>query len=403
MHAPEAAVVAIIPARGGSKRITGKNLLPIAGLPLVAHTIRHALDARAVDEVIVTTDDPEIAAVARGHGADVVERPRELASDEATSESALLHVLDDRAARGLPEPELVVFLQCTSPVRRADDIDGAVETLRSGGFDTLFSACPTHALVWERGEGEVRPVNWDHTRRLREQDRAPQLVENGSIYVFRPQILREHGNRLGGRIGVYEMDTWSSFQIDTPDDFELVEWILKRPGDGPPIDWPERLELVVFDFDGVMTDNTLVVTDTGAEAVTSHRGDGWGIARMREAGMPMLVLSTEANPVVSARCAKLGLPCEQDVGDKGAFLADYLSRSGIDAAHVAYVGNDENDLGCLALVGLPVVVADAEPAAVAAAKLVLSRPGGRGAVREFCDLVLARIGRSAATIANVPR
>jgi YrbI family 3-deoxy-D-manno-octulosonate 8-phosphate phosphatase len=395
--------IAVIPARGGSKRVPGKNLLPLAGLPLVAHTIHHALAARSVEEVIVSTDDAEIAAVARGYGADVVERPPELASDEATSESALLHVLDERAGRGLSDPELVVFLQCTSPVRRKDDIDGAVETLRAGGFDSLFSACATHALVWERAGGEVRPVNWDHTRRLREQDRAPQLIENGSIYVFRPEILREHGNRLAGLIGVYEMDVWSSFQIDTPDDVALVEWILKRPGYAPPIDWPDQLELVVFDFDGVMTDNTLVVTDSGAEAVTSHRGDGWGIARLREAGMPMLVLSTETNPVVSARCEKLGIPCEQDVGDKASFLAEHLARNGIDATHVAYVGNDENDLGCLALVGLPVVVADAEPVAVAAAKLVLSRPGGRGAVREFCDLVLARIGRSAATIADVPR
>ena len=110
--------IALIPARGGSKRIPRKNLLPLAGLPLVAHSIRHAIAAHAVSEVYVSTDDPEIADVARTFGAEVVMRPTELAGDQATSESALLHALDDRARRGLPDPELVVFLQPTSPVRR---------------------------------------------------------------------------------------------------------------------------------------------------------------------------------------------------------------------------------------------------------------------------------------------
>ena len=270
--------IALIPARGGSKRIPRKNLLPLAGLPLVAHSIRHAIAAHAVSEVYVSTDDPEIADVARTFGAEVVMRPAELASDQAISESALLHALDDRARRGLPDPELVVFLQPTSPVRRFDDIDRAIAQLLQAGADSLFSACEHNRLIWGIKDGQPYSLNYDFCKRQREQEMAIQFHENGSIYVFRPWVLRQFNNRLGGKITVYEMDYWSSFQIDTPEHVELCEWIMRRPEYQSPIPWPPRIELVVFDFDGVMTDNTVVVSDDSGEAVVCHRGDGWGIA-----------------------------------------------------------------------------------------------------------------------------
>ena len=154
-------IIAIIPARGGSRRIPRKNLLPLAGQPLVAHSVIHACQSRLVDAVYVSTEDAEIAQVARTYGAQVVLRPPELATDEATSESALLHVLDDRVRRGLADPELVVFLQCTSPVRRSDDIDRAIEILSAGGADSLFSACENSWLIWALQDGQPRSVNYD--------------------------------------------------------------------------------------------------------------------------------------------------------------------------------------------------------------------------------------------------
>lgn len=160
--------------------------------------------------------------------------------------------------------------------------------------------------------------------------------------------------------------------------------------------WPEQVALIVFDFDGVMTDNRLFVFEDGREAVICNRSDGWGIGCLRAAGIPAMVLSTEPNPVVAARCRKLQLPYQQNVSDKAVFLRELLDERGIDPAHVIFVGNDANDLECLELVGLPVVVADAQPVVLGAAKLVLSRPGGHGAVRELCDLVLERVGAESA-------
>jgi YrbI family 3-deoxy-D-manno-octulosonate 8-phosphate phosphatase len=385
--------ISVIPARAGSKRIPQKNLLPLIGRPLIAHSVAHAVAAKGVDEVYVTTDDDAIADAARTAGAQIIVRPAKIASDTSSSESALLHALDELRGRGLDDPDLVVFLQPTSPVRSSRDIDAALEVFHAAEADSLFSAVSDRGLMWTNGGQGPRPLNYDPARRPREQEMGDQQRENGSIYVFKPSVLRETGSRLGGRIAIYPMDYWSSFQIDRPEDIELVEWILRRAAATDADIWPTQIDLVVFDFDGVMTDNTVVIDAAGGESVNVHRGDGWGIARLRERAVPMLILSTEEHPVVAARAAKLQLEVEHGVGDKSARLQALLDERGVDPAHVIYLGNDANDVGCLELVGLPVVVADATPEALRVARLVLRRKGGDGAVRELCDLVLARLGK----------
>lgn len=147
-------------------------------------------------------------------------------------------------------------------------------------------------------------------------------------------------------------------------------------------------DAIVFDFDGVMTDNRVLVDQEAREAVFCNRSDGLGIGMLKARGVPMLVLSKEPNPVVAARCKKLGLECLQGVDDKAPVLAAWLAERGYNPARTIYVGNDLNDLGCLKLVGLPVAVADAYPQAKEAARLILTKPGGNGAVRELCDRVL---------------
>lgn len=152
----------------------------------------------------------------------------------------------------------------------------------------------------------------------------------------------------------------------------------------------QAVEFVVFDFDGVFTDNAVWVTeDGGTELVRCNRADGLGIAMMHQAGIPMYVLSTEVNPVVKARCKKLRLEVDHGIEDKGTRLKELLNERGIDPARVAYIGNDINDADCLELVGTAVVVADAHPSVMNLADHILTLPGGYGAVREFCDALLA--------------
>ena len=154
---------------------------------------------------------------------------------------------------------------------------------------------------------------------------------------------------------------------------------------------------VVFDFDGVMTDNRVLVAEDGRESVLCSRADGLGVQRLSRAGVGCLILSTETNPVVSARAAKLGIECVQGLGDaKGDALRGILRDRALDPAAVAYVGNDVNDIACLRQVGVPICVADAWPDVRRAARFVTARRGGEGAVREVCDLVLEARARARA-------
>lgn len=155
-----------------------------------------------------------------------------------------------------------------------------------------------------------------------------------------------------------------------------------------------RLKLLVFDFDGVFTDNTVYVFEDGREAVRCWRSDGLGLAKLRALGLPMTVLSTEANSVVSARCRKLKLDCAQNCADKAATLRSLIEERGLTGDQVAYLGNDINDAGCLEMAGLPIVVADAHPEVVPLARYVTQAPGGHGAVREVCDLFHSVLTRS---------
>jgi YrbI family 3-deoxy-D-manno-octulosonate 8-phosphate phosphatase len=155
------------------------------------------------------------------------------------------------------------------------------------------------------------------------------------------------------------------------------------------------VRLVVFDFDGVFTDNTVYVSQDGVETVRCWRGDGIGLARLKQAGVETAIVSTETNPVVSARGRKLSMRCVQGCDDKLAAIKKLGDELGVSLEETAFVGNDINDLACLRAVGLPIVVHDAHHDVVGEALYRTTAPGGRGAVREVCDLIVAARERMA--------
>ena len=150
-----------------------------------------------------------------------------------------------------------------------------------------------------------------------------------------------------------------------------------------------RVRLVVFDFDGVFTDNTVYVSQDGTESVRCWRSDGLGTAKLKQAGVDIVIVSTETNPVVSARAGKLALRCVQGCDDKLSAVRALAAESGVRLQDVAFVGNDINDLACLEAIGLPIVVQDAHHDVLAAAAYRTTARGGRGAVREVCDAIVA--------------
>jgi YrbI family 3-deoxy-D-manno-octulosonate 8-phosphate phosphatase len=383
-------IVAIIPARGGSKGIPQKNVRLIAGVPLLAHSIVQALRTPAVNRVVVSTDDSAIAEVARKWGADVIARPTAISEDKSPSESALLHALDHLRDTESYEPSLVVFLQATSPLRQPDDIQNSIHTLIGEQADSLFSACTVHGFVWRADADGLTSVNYDYRTRPRRQDMAEHYIENGSIYVFKPWVLRHLNNRLGGKIAIYTMRHLDSFQVDEPMDLELVETVFsiqREWGKTPDLN---GIKLLGLDFDGVMTDNRVLVNQDGRESVLCDRSDGWGLARLKEAGIEVVVISTEANSVVAARCRKLRIDCICSCEDKLSALQTVSLQRSLDSSEIAFVGNDVNDLECLRWVGCPIAVADASDEVKAAARLVTTKFGGRGAVREVSDWLISQ-------------
>jgi CMP-N,N'-diacetyllegionaminic acid synthase len=218
-------IICIIPARGGSKGVPLKNIQLLGGKPLLAYSIEQARQCAAIQQVIVTTDHPEVARVARECGARVIDRPEGISGDTATSESALAHVLDHLWENDGLEPDLVVFLQATSPLRQPHDLTNALETFQRLQVDSLFSACTYHGFIWRREDGRLNSLTYDYQHRQRRQDALEDFLENGSIYIFKPWVLRRFNNRLGGKTGVYLMDFYDSFQIDTPADLEFMAQI----------------------------------------------------------------------------------------------------------------------------------------------------------------------------------
>ena len=415
--APTAVATAVIPARGGSQGLPGKNLARVGGIPLVARAVMAALAAERIGRVVVSTDDEEIAEAARAAGAEIVRRPRSLAGPTASSESAVLHALEHDAgsapAPGSAPPEesgigdVTVLIQATSPFIDPADLDAAIDQVERGHRDAVFSASPTHVFLWrEDAAAGAVGVNHDAAQRPRRQDREPEFAETGAFYAFRTEGFRAAGHRFFGRVGVQPVHPDHAVEIDDAADLERaralaprVDAALAAAGRGiadprhPRID----VDALVTDFDGVHTDDTVMVDQLGRETVRVSRSDGHGVSRLRAAGVPVLILSAEENPVVGRRAEKLGVECAQGVAEKGAVLRDWAAARGIRLDRIAYLGNDRGDLPALAHVGWPIAVADAVPDVRAAARHVLERCGGDGAVRELADLILG--ARSAAVVA----
>lgn len=221
-------ILCIIPARGSSKRIPNKNIVLLSGNPLITYTIGHAKKSNLINRIIVSTDSDKIADVSTLHEVEVVKRPLKLATDNSTSESVLEHVLIHLEEKENYYPNIVVFLQCTSPLRENDDIDKAINTLINEETDSLFSAFKFNKFIWEKRRKYIKSINYDYKHRIREQSFYRQYQENGSIYIFKPWVLKLKNNRLGGKISIYEMSYLNSFQVDNFEDLELCEYILRK-------------------------------------------------------------------------------------------------------------------------------------------------------------------------------
>lgn len=221
-------IIAIVPARGGSKGIPGKNTKELAGKPLIAYTLEATLSSELRDRVVVSTDDKEIAGIAERYGAKVIMRPAELATDTAPTESVLEHAVKWLEEYEIYKPDIIVLLQPTSPLRNREHIDEALSMFLGNDYASLLSVCPTHAFLWSAGKSGAYPINYDFKNRPRRQDRTPEYRENGAIYITKYEVLMREHNRLGGKIGLYVMSEEDSLEIDTEFDFWLCQQVILK-------------------------------------------------------------------------------------------------------------------------------------------------------------------------------
>lgn len=224
----EKRIIAIIPARAGSKGITNKNVIDFCGKPLIAWSIEQALISKYVKEVYVSTDGGQIAETAKEYGAKIISRPDKLASDTSSSEDALIHAVDVIGQK-TEKITAILFLQATSPVRLSQDIDGAVELFLKDELDSLFSmAVLEDYCIWKNMESGLSSLTYDYKNRGRRQDKEDLYLENGSIYLFKPEILKRYRNRLGGKIGMYKMPMDRSYEIDSINDVEMCSYFMRK-------------------------------------------------------------------------------------------------------------------------------------------------------------------------------
>jgi len=402
-------VLAVIPARGGSKGIPRKNIRDFAGYPLIAYSIAAATQSKLVTRTIVSTDDEEIAAVARQYGAETpFMRPAEFAQDNTTDLPVFQHVLSWLKEHEGYVPDVVVQLRPTSPVRPLNCVDDAVNLLLSHpDADSVRGVveadqCPYKMWLIDSASGTMSPLIG--VEGIPEAYNAPRqklpkaFWQIGHIDAIRPRAIVEQNSMSGKVIMPLVMDPSFTVDLDNLRDWHQGE-ILVKEGGLQMVDpanqrrsLPSRVSMLVMDFDGVLTDNRVWVNDKGEESIAANRSDSLGLNILKEkTGIECLVISKERNLVVEARCRKMQVPVMQAVDDKAAALKKVISEKGLEPSEVIFMGNDTNDLPCFPIVGYTVAPADAHPDVARQADLVLTLTGGHGAVRELCDILLSRL------------
>ncbi len=398
-------ILALIPARGGSKGLPRKNIKSLGGYPLIGYSIAAALNAKLVNRTVVTTDDPEIGDLAKEYGAEVpFLRPTEFAQDDTRDLPVFQHALKWFSEQEDYYPDIVVQLRPTSPFRPPELIDEAIQILLNNTSATsvrgVVPAKQNPFKMWViELDGNMVPLletEFEEPFNMPRQELPLTFWQTGHVDVIKAETII-NGSMSGLEVYACQIDPYFSIDLDDLFDWQRAEIRLKSIGSQivlPPPQkniFPEVVSLVVLDFDGVLTDDRVYVDQHGEETVAAHRGDGMGISQLKKAGIEVVILSKEKNPVVKARADKLGIPAYQGIDEKGKELQSLMADKGVSSDQVVYLGNDINDLPCFPLVGLAAAVADAHPKVIERAQLVLNKNGGYGAVRELCDLLLENI------------
>lgn len=379
--------IAFIPVRGGSKSIPLKNIKPFCGKPLVCWNVEALEACSLVDEIIVATDSDEIEKVVLAGNypkTKIYRRSAENACDTASTESVMLEYIH---YVNLTKDTVFMLVQATSPLTQTQHFSEAMEQYKQGQYDSMLTCVRNKRFFWNV---DGTSLNYDYRCRPRRQDFNGMMMENGAFYINMVGNILQSGNRLSGKIGIYEMPEYTSYEIDEPDDWQIMENLMYRHVlQHEQSTAVKNIKLFLCDVDGTLTDGGMYYSENGDELKKFNTRDGMALAMLREKGIKTGIITSEDTTLVARRAAKLQMDylkqgrCD---GGKLAAAQEICDEMGITLKEVAYVGDDLNCVRLLSAVGFAVCPADACQKVCELPNVhVMSRSGGDGVIREVVE------------------
>lgn len=374
--------IGFIPLRRDSKGIKGKNKRKLLGRPLFSWVLTEAVFSE-LDEVFVYTDDKYITEFIKKQYSwtsriKVLDRSEKSASDEASTETAILEFCEKISWSF----DIFCLLQATSVFTQRDEINKALKQITSGK-DSVISVVKTHRFFWNK---DGYPENYNFMSRPRRQDFEGNLVENGAIYVTTRDALRKSKNRISGEIGIVEMPEHSYYEIDSLTDWTIVEDLkLSKLQSNRQ---PSRITHLFLDVDGIFTDGRVLYSENGELAKTFDMRDGMGLEILRQDDIEVSVMTSEDSALVAARMKKLNIDkVYLGVKDKFGMLQHLSLTQNISLNNIAYLGDDVNDMACMASVGWSICPNNAMEEIKRISDIILRSNSGSGAIREACRFI----------------
>ncbi len=379
--------VAFIPVRGGSKSIPLKNIKLLCGKPLVYWTAKAACECKYIDEVYISTDSDEIRAAVKEFSVEeeklfskikVIDRSAESATDTASTEFVILEFAEKYGF------DNIALVQATSPLLTGADLDAGFELYETEGTDSVLSVVRQKRFLWDVDDkGIATPSNYDVFNRPRRQDFDGYLMENGAFYITSKKALLASKNRVSGNIRASVMPEDTAVEIDEPEDFIIVEKLLKKRNRSKS---KKTIRMIVTDCDGCLTDGGMYYSENGDELKKFNTKDGMALARAHERGIITGIITGEKRDLNKRRAAKLHMDFLIDgCKEKTGALKDICHKYNVSLDEVLYIGDDINDIAPMQIAGVSACPADAINSVKEAADYISPNNGGEGAVRDIVD------------------
>jgi len=381
--------IAFIPVRGGSKSIPFKNIKSFCGKPLVCWNIEALENCPLVDEIVIATDSYEIENVILSQSykkTTIYRRSAENACDTASTESVMLEYIN---YAHLNETNVFMLVQATSPLTESKHFTEALTLYSQKEYDSLLTCVRNFRFFWNE---DGTSLNYDYCNRPRRQDFAGMLMENGAFYINTVKNILENKNRLSGHIGIYEMPEYTATEIDEPDDWIVLENLMRKHILSKVEKLSKKIKLFISDVDGTLTDSGMYYSELGDELKKFNTRDGMGFQLLHESGIKTGIITSEDTHIVANRAKKLKIDfLIQGKRDGGKLEAakDICNKVGISLDEVAYIGDDRNCYELLNAVGIRACPADAcEMVKGIDGIHQMKKKGGEGCVREFIELLI---------------